>query len=73
MGLDKQDEKYATQMQRLVLSILNGREYLQVNGHPKWKSSIIQTYFPLRGYEPTNQVIQLFNILDNQGYRLVKK
>jgi uncharacterized protein len=73
MGLDKQDEKYATQMQRLVLSILNGREHLQVNGHPKWKSSILQTYFPFRGYEPTNRVIQLFNILDSQGYKLVKK
>jgi TRAP transporter TAXI family solute receptor len=73
MGLDNREEKYATQMQRLVLSVLNGREYLETNGHAKWKSSIIQTYFPNRGYEPTNQVIQLFNILDNQGYRLVKK
>ena len=73
MGLDVRDEKYVSQIQRLVLSILNGRPYLEANGHPKWKNSIIQTYFPVRGYEPTNQVIQLFNILDNQGYRIIKK
>jgi len=73
MGLDKRDEKYTTQMQQLVLTILNNREFLEANGHPKWKSAIIQTYFPYRGYEPTNQVIQIFNIIDKQGYKLVKK
>ena len=73
MGLDKKDPKYATQMQGLVLSILNSAEYLRAKGHPKWKSSIIQTYFPYRGYEPTNQVIQIFNVLDSQGYKIVKK
>lgn len=73
MGVDNRDEKYVAQMQRLVLSILNGGEYLRTNGHPKWKSSIIRTYFPHRGYEPTNQVIQIFNVLDSQGYKIVKK
>ena len=73
MGLDVRDEKYAGQMQQLVLSVLNGREHLEKNGHAKWKSSILQTYFPNRGYEPTNQVIQLFNILDKQGYKIIKK
>ena len=73
MGLDKRDEKYTTQMQQLVLTILNNREFLEANGHPKWKSAIIRTYFPSRGYEPTNQVIQIFNIIDKQGYKLVKK
>jgi uncharacterized protein len=73
MGLDKRDAKYASQMQGLVLSILNSADYLRANGHPKWKSSIIQTYFPYRGYEPTNQVIQIFNVLDHQGYKIVKK
>ena len=61
------------QMQRMVLSVLNGKGYLETNGHSKWKSSILQTYFPYRGYEPTNQVIQIFNVLDNQGYKIVKK
>ena len=73
MGLDKKDEKYATQMQSLVLSILNASDYLNANGHPKWKSSITRSYFPYRGYEPTNQVIQIFNILDAQGYKIIKK
>jgi TRAP transporter TAXI family solute receptor len=71
--VDRRDENYASQMQQLVLSVLQGREHLEKNGHPKWKSSIVQTYFPTRGYEPTNQVIQLFNILDKQGYKIVKK
>jgi TRAP transporter TAXI family solute receptor len=73
MGLDKKDEKYAAQMQKLVLAILNSADYLRANGHPKWKSSIIQSYFPYRGYEPTNQVIQIFNFLDGQGYKIIKK
>ncbi len=73
MGLDKKNEKYAAQMQQLVLAILNSADYLKANGHPKWKSSIIQTYFPYRGYEPTNQVIQTFNFLDSRGYKIMKK
>lgn len=73
VAVDRRDESYAGQMQQLVLSVLNGRESLEKNGHPKWKSSILQTYFPNRGYEPTNQVIQIFNVLDRQGYKIVKK
>jgi hypothetical protein len=73
LGVDRRDEKHAEQMQQLVLSVLNGREYLQANGHVKWKSTILQTYFPTRGYEPTNQIIQLFNILDSRGYKITKK
>jgi uncharacterized protein len=73
MGLDKKDEKYAAQMQQLVLAILNSADYLKANGHPKWKSSIIQTYFVYRGYEPTNQVIQTFNFIDSRGYKITKK
>jgi len=73
MGLDKRDASYATQMQQLVLAILNSRENLEASGHPKWKSAIIRTYFPSRGYEPTNQVIEIFNVLDKQGYKVIKK
>ena len=73
MGLDKRDEKYVSQVQQLVLTILNNREFLEAKGHPKWKSSIIRTYFPYRGYEPTNQMIQIFNMLDKQGYKVIKK
>ena len=73
MGLDKKDQKHAAQMQELILTILNSADYLSANGHPKWKSSIIQTYFVYRGYEPTNQVIQTFNFLDSRGYKITKK
>jgi TRAP transporter TAXI family solute receptor len=73
LGVDRRDENYTGQMQQLVLSVLNGREHLEKNGHAKWKSSILQTYFPNRGYEPTNQLIQLFNILDSRGYKITKK
>ena len=73
MGLDKKNENHAAQMQKLVLAILNSAENLRTDGHPKWKSSIIQTYFLYRGYEPTNQVIQTFNFLDSRGYKIIKK
>ena len=73
MGLDKKDGNYAVQMQSLALAILNSGDELRANGHPKWKSSIIQTYFPYRGYAPTNQVIQTFNFLDSRGYKITKK
>jgi TRAP transporter TAXI family solute receptor len=73
LGLDKRNQSYAVEMQKLVLSILNSADDLKANGHPKWKSSIIQTYFPYRGYEPTNQIIQIFNYLDKQGYKVIKK
>ena len=73
MGLDRKNEGHAAQMQKLVLSILNSADYLRAKGHPKWQSSIIQTYFPYRGYEPTNQVIQTFNFLDSRGYKITKK
>lgn len=73
MGLDRKNENHAAQMQKLVLAILNSAENLRTNGHPKWKTSIIQTYFLYRGYEPTNQVIETFNFLDSRGYKITRK
>jgi TRAP transporter TAXI family solute receptor len=73
MGLDIRDDKYVSQMQKLVLSILNGTSYLETNGHPKWKNSWVRFYFPNVGYEPTNRIIESFNTLDKNGYRIVKK
>ena len=73
MGVDKRDENYVAQMQNLVLAILNSVDQLKASGHPKWKNTIIQTYFLNRGYEPTNQVIQTFNFLDSRGYKITKK
>ena len=57
----------------LQIMSLNSADYLKANGHPKWQSSIIQTYFVYRGYEPTNQVIQTFNFIDSRGSKLTKK
>jgi TRAP transporter TAXI family solute receptor len=73
MGLDKRDANYVAQMQSLVLAILNSADQLKATGHPKWKNSIIQSYFPNRGYEPTNQIIQTFNFLDSRGYKIIRK
>jgi hypothetical protein len=73
MGLDRKNENDAAQMQKLVLTILNSADQLKANGHPKWKNSMIQTYFLYRGYEPTNQAIQSFNFLDSRGYKIIRK
>jgi TRAP transporter TAXI family solute receptor len=73
MGLDVRNEEYVSQMQKLVLSVLNGSSYLETNGHPKWKSALVRFYFPEVGYEPTNRLIDSFNTLDKNGYRIVKK
>ncbi len=66
-------EDIDTELMQLVLAILNSAENLRTNGHPKWKTSIIQTYFLYRGYEPTNQVIETFNFLDSRGYKITRK
>jgi uncharacterized protein len=73
MALDNRDANYVVQIQNLVLAILNSADQLKANGHPKWKNSMIQTYFPYRGYEPTNNVIQIFNFLDGRGYKVTRK
>jgi TRAP transporter TAXI family solute receptor len=73
VGLDIRDADHASQMQKLVLSVLSGTDYLDSNGHPKWKSSLVRYYFPRVGYEPTNRVIESFNTIDSNGYRIIKK
>lgn len=73
MGLDRRDEQYVAQMQKLVLSVLNGKEYLDAKGHPKWKVSLVRFYFPDVGYEPTNRVIESFNTIERSGYKVMKK
>jgi len=73
MGLDIKKEEYASQMQRLVLSVLNGMSHLETNGHPKWKNSLVRYYFPQVGYGPTNRAIESFNTIDSNGYRIIKK
>ena len=72
MGLDKRDGNTRRRC-KIWFSVLNSADQLRANGHPKWKSSIIQTYYSYRGYEPTNQVIQTFNFLDSRGYKITRK
>jgi hypothetical protein len=44
-----------------------------VNGHPKWKDSFVRSTLGNVGYQPTTEVILLYNMLDKVGYRIIKK
>jgi uncharacterized protein len=73
MTRNRNDSDYITAMQKLVLSILVNKEYLDVNGHPKWKDSFVRSTLGNVGYQPTTEVILLYNILDKVGYRIIRK
>jgi hypothetical protein len=77
------DEHATAAIRKLVTRLMERTkaEYDQYNtgqrkvapGRNVRQAPAFQTYFPYRGYEPTNQVIQIFNVLDSQGYKIVKK
>jgi TRAP-type uncharacterized transport system substrate-binding protein len=73
MTRNRDDSDYITALQKLVLSILVNKEYLDATGHPKWKDSFVRSTLGNVGYEPTTEVILLYNILDKVGYRIIKK
>ena len=73
VGLDINDPAYVQSVQKMVLAVLTNKDYLDANGHPKWRDSLVRYYFPNVGYAPTNAVIQIFNVLDTSGYKIVKK
>ena len=73
MTRNRAENDYASALQKLVLSILVNKEYLETTGHPKWKDSYLRSIMGNAGYQPTNEVIQIFNALDNSGYRIIKK
>ncbi len=73
MTRNRAENDYASALQKLVLSILVNKEYLDTTGHPKWKDSYVRSIMGNAGYQPTNEVIQIFNALDNSGYRIIKK
>jgi hypothetical protein len=52
---------------------LVGKETLDLTGHPKWKDSFVRSIMGNAGYQPTNEIIQIFNALDKNGYRIIKK
>jgi len=70
---ERNDRDYVITLQKLVMTILLNKEYLDSTGHPKWKSSFIRSVIDGAGYRPTNEIIQIFNVLDSNGYRIIKK
>ena len=53
--------------------LTNKKENPDTTGHPKWKSSFVRSALGNMGYGPTTDIIQIFNILDSNGYRIIKK
>jgi TRAP transporter TAXI family solute receptor len=73
MTRNRAENDYASVLQKLVLAILVNKETLDLTGHPKWKDSFVRSIMGNAGYQPTNEIIQIFNALDKNGYRIIKK
>ena len=73
MTRNRAETEYVSAMQRLVLLILSQKEQLDATGHPKWKDSFVRSTQENIGYRPAVEVIQLYNVLDRIGYRIIKK
>ena len=73
MTRNRAENDYVSAMQRLVLLILSQKDNLDATGHPKWKDSFVRSTQDTIGYRPAVEVIQLYNVLDSIGYRIIKK
>ena len=73
MTRNRTENDYVSAMQRLVLLILSQKDTLDATGHPKWKDSFVRSTQDTIGYRPAVEVIQLYNVLDSIGYRIIKK
>jgi uncharacterized protein len=73
MTRNRAESDYASTVQRLVLLILSQKENLDATGHPKWRDSFVRSMQDNIGYRPAVEVIQLYNMLDSIGYRIIKK
>jgi hypothetical protein len=73
MTRNRAENDYVSAMQRLVLLILSQKDNLDATGHPKWKDSFVRSTQDNFGYRPAVEVIQLYNVLDSIGYRIIKK
>jgi TRAP transporter TAXI family solute receptor len=73
MTRNRVDNDYVSAMQKLVLLVLSQKEELDAAGHPKWKDSFVRSAQDTIGYRPAVEVIQLYNILDRNGFRIIKK
>jgi hypothetical protein len=60
-------------LQKLLIAILLNKETLDSTGHPKWKSSFIRSIVGNAGYRPAVDGLQIFNVLEGSGYRIIKK
>jgi TRAP transporter TAXI family solute receptor len=73
MTRNRDQRDYVDTLQKLVLSILINKEYLDATGHPKWKDSFVRSTLRNVGYGPTTDLSQLYNLLESAGYRVIKK
>jgi uncharacterized protein len=73
MTRERDDREYVTTLQKLLIAILLNKETLDSTGHPKWKSSFIRSIVGNAGFRPAVDVLQIFNVLDESGYRIIKK
>jgi len=71
--VDNGTEQQVIDMSRLVLAILHGQAELKKNGHPKWNDTELGVVYEDVGYQPTNDIIKIYAILDSLGYGIVKK
>jgi TRAP transporter TAXI family solute receptor len=73
MTMNRDQNDYVVTLQKLVLAVLANKDYLDAQGHPKWKDSFVRSTLANVGFRPTTDMILLYNILDTVGYRIIKK
>ncbi|HUF43313.1 MAG TPA: TAXI family TRAP transporter solute-binding subunit [Verrucomicrobiae bacterium] len=73
MTRNRDQRDYIATLQKLVLSILINKEYLDNTGHPKWKDTFVRSTLGNVGYAPTADLIQFFKFLESAGYRVIKR
>ncbi len=73
MTRNRTEKDFIATVQKLLLSILVNKAVLDATGHPKWKDSFVRSIPPGVGYLPAMEVIQIYNALDDYGYRVIKK
>ncbi|HUD00555.1 MAG TPA: TAXI family TRAP transporter solute-binding subunit [Candidatus Polarisedimenticolaceae bacterium] len=73
MTRERNDREYVATLQKLLIAILLNKETLDSTGHPKWKNSFIRSIVGNAGYRPAVDVLQIFDVLEGSGYRIIKK
>lgn len=71
--IDKQEDNQMVELGKLVLSVLNNKKHLEKTGHPKWRDADLLLVYDDVGYVPSNDIITMYSILDDLGYRIIKK